>query len=50
MSLYSLIYHEAYLVLTPYLQEQRIKELNDNKLPEVNLALESLSKIYGVRA
>lgn len=44
MSLYSLIYHEAYLVLTPYLQEQRIKELNDNKLPEVNLALESLSK------
>ena len=44
MSLYSLIYHEAYLILTPYLQEQRIEELNDNKLPDVNSALESLSK------
>ena len=44
MSLYSLIYNEAYLILSPYSQEKRIEELNDSNDIEVQNALESLSK------
>lgn len=44
MSLYSLIYHEAYLTLEPYFSENRIEELNTSEDTEVLDALLSLTK------
>ena len=44
MSLYSLIYHEAYLTLEPYFSENRIEELNTSEDKDVLEALLSLTK------
>lgn len=44
MSLYRLIYHEAYLTLKPYFKENRITELNNNNEDDVVNALLSLTK------
>ncbi len=44
MNVKSILYNEAYILLLPFVTENKIEKLNTNASPEVESALESLSK------